>query len=234
MYIYEAAQSPVKLSTKPAERTQTPMARKTKEDALVTRTALLDAAERLFQHQGVARTTLQHIAQAAGVTRGALYWHFQDKSELFTAMLERVVLPVGDSPACTAAAASGPQLPALRLWLQDKMARIASDGHLQRVLDVVLFKSEYVEEMAPARALRLKLRTDFRQRLQAPLDRAKEGGELRPSVDPAHAAAGLHALLDGLIQDWLLEPDHDLGERGLQAIDLYLAGLAPAATAARS
>ncbi|HZV66577.1 MAG TPA: TetR family transcriptional regulator, partial [Telluria sp.] len=70
------------------------MARRTKEEAMETRASILDAAELLFVQQGVSGTTLQHIASAAGVTRGAIYWHFKDKAELFDAMMERVRLPV--------------------------------------------------------------------------------------------------------------------------------------------
>ena len=70
------------------------MARRTKEDVLATRTALLDAAERVFLQRGVSRTSLADIAQAAGVTRGALYWHFKDKAALFGAMMDRVALPL--------------------------------------------------------------------------------------------------------------------------------------------
>lgn len=70
------------------------MARRTKKDALLTRSALLDAAECLFQERGVSRTSLADIARAAGVTRGAVYWHFKDKADLFGAMLERVTLPL--------------------------------------------------------------------------------------------------------------------------------------------
>ncbi|HPW30603.1 MAG TPA: TetR family transcriptional regulator, partial [Rhodoferax sp.] len=70
------------------------MARRTKEDALATRELLLDAAERVFHRRGVSRTTLQEIAQDAGLTRGAIYWHFQNKGELFHAMMERVTLPM--------------------------------------------------------------------------------------------------------------------------------------------
>lgn len=65
------------------------MARKTKEEALQTRQIILDAAETLFQQQGVSRTSLQQIAQAANVTRGAIYWHFSDKLALFQALLDR-------------------------------------------------------------------------------------------------------------------------------------------------
>ena len=70
------------------------MVRKTKEDALATRDSILDAAEQLFVTQGVSGTTLQHIATAAGVTRGAIYWHFEDKAALFNAMMERAKMPL--------------------------------------------------------------------------------------------------------------------------------------------
>ena len=69
------------------------MARKTKADAQITRDQLLDAAEFLFQERGVSRTSLQQIADQAGLTRGAIYWHFKDKGELFCAMVDRVHLP---------------------------------------------------------------------------------------------------------------------------------------------
>ena len=43
----------------------------------------------LFLRQGVSRTSLHEIALEAGTTRGAIYWHFKDKADLFNAMLER-------------------------------------------------------------------------------------------------------------------------------------------------
>ena len=70
------------------------MVRRTKEEALETRNRLLDSAEEMFQSQGVSRTTLQDIALHAGATRGAVYWHFKDKADLFDAMMERVTLPL--------------------------------------------------------------------------------------------------------------------------------------------
>lgn len=54
------------------------MARRTAEDAARTRRALLDAATRLFVEEGFTRVTVDAIATAAGVTRGALYHHFPD------------------------------------------------------------------------------------------------------------------------------------------------------------
>ena len=49
------------------------MVRRTKEDALATRNRILDTAECVFERRGVSRTSLNEIALAAGVTRGAIY-----------------------------------------------------------------------------------------------------------------------------------------------------------------
>ena len=80
------------------------MARKTKEEALKTREAILDSAIRVFSIRGVSRTTLANIAKEAGVTRGAIYWHFRNKEDLLAALWEQLLLPfqpiLNTNPAC--------------------------------------------------------------------------------------------------------------------------------------
>ncbi|WP_291742772.1 TetR family transcriptional regulator, partial [Limnobacter sp. UBA1615] len=69
------------------------MVRKTKEEAQETRNLILDTAEAVFSEKGVSRTTLNDIAKAADLTRGAIYWHFKNKADLFDAMFQRAILP---------------------------------------------------------------------------------------------------------------------------------------------
>ena len=59
------------------------MARRTKEDAAATRQQILDSAERVFAAKGVAHSTMADIAADAGVSRGAVYWHFDSKNAVF-------------------------------------------------------------------------------------------------------------------------------------------------------
>ncbi|GAA3090028.1 TetR/AcrR family transcriptional regulator [Rhizobium viscosum] len=56
----------------------------------------MDAARRLFVEKGYAETATPDIVAEAGVTRGALYHHFEDKKALFRAVIEREAIDVAD------------------------------------------------------------------------------------------------------------------------------------------
>lgn len=58
--------------------------------------ALLDAAERLFLERGYANVSMQQIAEAAGFTKGATYYHFQSKDDLFLAVSKRLAMNMRD------------------------------------------------------------------------------------------------------------------------------------------
>src|SRR5215467_6920178 len=59
-----------------------------------TREAILDAATRLFVRQGITATSFDQIAQAIGLTRGAVYAHFPSKRRLVDAAIERQAIQV--------------------------------------------------------------------------------------------------------------------------------------------
>src|SRR5271156_1141865 len=61
-----------------------------------TRQALVDAARSLFTSQGFAGTGTEEIVAAARVTRGALYHHFRDKTDLFRAVMEQIAREVAE------------------------------------------------------------------------------------------------------------------------------------------
>ena len=201
------------------------MVRRTKEEALATRASILDAAERLFQARGVSATSLHDIAQAAGVTRGAVYWHFKDKLDVFDAMLDRVVLPM-HATAAGHLEGSGPALPRLRAHLSALFHWIESDAQAQRVFDIVTTRVEYVDELSALRERKQASCADYLQRLQTVLAQARDAGEIAADVEPAEGALGLYALVDGLIRHWVMAPPgFALRARGLLAVERHLAGL---------
>lgn len=62
--------------------------RRTKEDMLITRQQILDAGFDCFFEKGYEATSLVEVAERAGVTRGAIYWHFQNKLDLYHAVVD--------------------------------------------------------------------------------------------------------------------------------------------------
>lgn len=72
-----------------------------------TRAAILDEATTLFTERGYTATSLEHVASATGVTRGAVYHHFADKQALFEAVLDAQEMQAIDEIA-VAATASDP------------------------------------------------------------------------------------------------------------------------------
>ncbi|OGB03684.1 MAG: TetR family transcriptional regulator [Burkholderiales bacterium RIFCSPHIGHO2_12_FULL_61_11] len=206
------------------------MARRTKEEALATRHKLLDAAEHLFQAQGVSRTSLQDIARHAGATRGAIYWHFKDKADLFNAMMERVTLPMEASFSHQESQLEGAvaidALHRIRQATVDALQQIVNDAQTRRVFEVATQKVEYVEELQAVRLRHLAVRHGFLSRIEQSMDAASRLTQLKLAMPTATAARGLHALIDGLIQNWLLDPQaFDLLEVGHCVMNVYLRGL---------
>lgn len=202
------------------------MARRTKEDAQRTRERILDMAEREFHRRGVSRTSLEQVAAAAGVTRGAIYWHFRNKADLFNAMMSRVTLPLEteilrsgertlDDPV---AQIRGSFLAALRATVDDPQAR--------RVFEIALFKVEHGTALRGVRERRLKGLRGRVHSVERGLRRAARLGLWTSAVPPRSAAMGLQSLINGLISNWMIEPEaFDLVRVGEQTIDAYLRGL---------
>lgn len=207
------------------------MVRRTKEQAQATRDKLLDAAEHLFQEQGVSRTSLQDIAKRAGATRGAIYWHFKDKADLFNAMMERVTLPLEERVHRASFSPESIQdisdpMSDIRLATHHCLSQIVNDEQTRRVIEVATQKVEYVDEMRAVRLRHLSVRNGFVTRFEHSIQAAAKLHSLTLPASANNAAQGFHALIDGMIQNWLLDPQaFDLQVVGMSVIAVYLKGL---------
>ncbi len=195
------------------------MARKTKAEAEETREKILDAAEQLFFARGVMQTSLEQIAEEAGVTRGAIYWHFSDKVALFKALHERVRLPQEDMIVQAVADGHPDPLALLEQLSLDLMKRLTTDPQLMRVYTILLVRCEYVGEMAEA----LRRQQDADALMQTRLTRiftmARENGSLSSNWTPAAASRVFTSMMGGLWADWLRHSQgFDLMKVGSQCI----------------
>jgi len=202
------------------------MARCTKEEALATRERLLDAAELVFSEKGVSRTSLSDIAEAAGASRGAIYWHFKNKADLFNAMMDRTTLPMEDSLQQIGLDAGQDPLVELQRAILDAMRKISTDERTRRVFEVATLKVEYVDELLAVKERHLQCYVENSSQVQRSLEQAAVRRAMPLRLPPQVAAQGLHALMVGLIHTWLLAPtSFELVGVASQAVATYLVGL---------
>jgi TetR/AcrR family acrAB operon transcriptional repressor len=122
------------------------MARRTKEDAEKTRSAILMAALELLSQKGLASTSLDQIAQQAGVTRGAIYWHFKNKTELFATLLEEWLTPTHQLKEQWLVQ-SPPSLNHLKKYMTLWLSQIEQQDELKKLFEILFFKVELVGEV---------------------------------------------------------------------------------------
>lgn len=198
------------------------MARRTKEEAEATRVQILDAAERVFHAQGVSRASLAEVAKAAGVSRGAIYWHFENKIDLFQAMLERQRLPLEELARASESEDEPDPLGCMRELLIKALTRLAHEPQTRRTHDILRYKCEYTGELAGLRERMQALSIECDQRIAKALGNAVSKGQLSVSLDCQRAAVCLHAYMEGVEANWLLVPDYDLAQQAPLLVDAGL------------
>ena len=180
------------------------MVRRTKEEAEQTRRDIIEAARRVFHEHGVVRSSLEKIAKAAGVTRGAVYWHFRNKAELFFAMRDDAFAPmIGFTDAILVDPAWDNPLDAIEASTKAFIRALNDTAKFREVFEIMIIRCEYVDEFASVLAEINRPCHDLLARFQGLYTRAAEKGLLRSGLDPEHLAYDTLAFTSGAFHNWL-------------------------------
>ncbi len=176
------------------------MARKTKEEAEQTRKEIIHAARRVFHECGVSRSTLEKIAKAAGVTRGAVYWHFKDKAELFFAMREDVFVPMVErTDALLFAERFVNPLDAIEASITEFFHVLDDCSVVREVFEIMISRCEYVDEFASVQEEIGRPAQTFLSKIEGMYLQAAAKGMLRSGIEPQDAARDTWAFTSGLL-----------------------------------
>ncbi|OFS09620.1 TetR family transcriptional regulator [Hafnia sp. HMSC23F03] len=195
------------------------MARKTKEDAFITRQRIINVAISEFSTQGFASTSLADIASAAGVTRGAIYWHFKNKEELFNEIWqqsaryslyvsEKIHSENKDNP-----------LKALQETLTYILRAAVSDPQQKSLMKIMFHKCEFTKEMTPRSEIRRMVYFE-EERLSNTLKRCVTLNQLPSKLNIEQSVIIIRAYMSGLIENWLLcSENYDLSSNASGLVD---------------
>ncbi|WP_341676627.1 TetR family transcriptional regulator [Niveibacterium sp. SC-1] len=187
--------------------------RKTKAETEATRKLIIDAARREFAARGVSRTSLEQIAASAGLTRGAIYWHFQNKVDLFIALRDDVVLPlVGRLESALDLSQFADPLDAIEDYLLAHFQRLESDLVVRETFEVMMLKCEYTSEFGELLRCAMDRTQHIFVKLEGAYRAAAGAGALREDLDPVATASDTYVFLIGAIRLWIA----DVEETGLR------------------
>lgn len=199
------------------------MARKTKEQAEETRQQILDAAVREFSAHGVSGTSLTDIAASAGVTRGAIYWHFKNKVDLFNEVWELSESKIDQLELEYQAKYPDNPLRILREILIYILVSTCEDRRRRALMEIVFHKCEFVGEMASFHDARKVLDLASYERIELVLQGCISANQLPVDLDTRRAAIIMRAYITGLMENWLYMPkSFDIKQEASVLIDAYL------------
>ena len=199
--------------------------RRTKEEAEATRSKLLKTALSVFSAKGYAAATLDDVAKAAKVTRGAIYWHFKSKADLYNTLIQELSAR-GTTVVQQALAEGGTLIEMLRRIFVRQCALIEDDKEARAVMELALFKTGLDPELQAGR----KKQIDEGNALIAGIAGAMQAGVMqglvRNDMDPADMARAFIAFENGAIQQWLASPkSFSLKASAESFADILIAGL---------
>lgn len=191
------------------------MARKTAAETAKTRQRILDAAAEMFANQGVSDTTLDQVARKAGMTRGAVYWHFKDKQDLLRTVLAEQAHPLELELSPNSSLESA--------WSRVQAALVHSitQQGSRQLSEILIYQG--LDETGEIQLRLVKARTRFIQYLCSVLENAMARGELTADLDVETVTEIFKVSVTGLLYESLKCPEHNTQniQATLQAL-LYL------------
>jgi TetR/AcrR family acrAB operon transcriptional repressor len=190
------------------------MARKTKAEAEQTRHRIVACARQVFSRAGVTNTSLEEVAREAGVTRGAVYWHFKNKADLFLAVRAETGRLFRIDRA-----GPGDGLQRLERALLEALERLEQDQDARASYEVMLWKCEYVGEFSAVRDDLMAVGAEFLADAGFLFNEAKAAGLVPAGLDPEVAASEVFCFYTGLLKLWLADTSgQGLRKRAADAI----------------
>lgn len=201
------------------------MPRRTKEEAEQTRRALMEAALTLFGEQGYTSTTLADITRRAGVTKGAFYWHFKGKADVFLSLVDKLQAPL-DKVFEAAFHAEGTPAQRLHNAHVAVLTAFESDERVRLIFEIIFLKVEHSPEAEPIHE-RERLTVEGHIAEVVPVVReAIRAGEFRSDLDPELAARAMLANTMGLMRHWIVDPSRfSLRDQADELVTMFMRGL---------
>jgi AcrR family transcriptional regulator len=187
-----------------------------------TRVQILQSALIAFSEKGYHQTTMDDIVARSGLSKGALYWHFKSKKELFIALVEWFILQFGEEIS--------------HAWTDDMsaadkirtMVMVTVEGSEQLLPFVKVFLDFWSQtsEDEQLRQIFEGIIEDYQNQIEEVIEEGMASGEFRSVKEPRKLSLALFGMIDALfLYQTLLEDKVDMRGSAEAALDVIIEGL---------
>ncbi len=200
--------------------------RRTKEDAELTKQAILKAAVDVFSERGVAKASLEEIARRADVTRGAVYWHFKNKMEIFDALHDNLHTPFIERIMEGLEAEHPNPVGQLQELCTNIFLDLDKDEQQRKTLTLFLLKCDYSGELECRQEEQIKAKSVKMQAFAGYYRRAIKLGHVADDISAEDYTIAMSCFLRGILHEYLEAPDEfNMQIRAPIIMKIYFGGL---------
>jgi len=199
--------------------------RKTKDEAEVTRQKIIEAAIEEFKSKGYDTTRLEDIAEKTGLTRGAIYWHFNNKMDILATLLNEMLAKFEDM-ATVFNEREGTAVEKLRHLLVEIFVCHDIDKQLRDTFWVLISEMKNLLSLEEVHRAGAKLREKYVQLILKIVQDGIKDGEIRDDIDPYDIVWSIFFLLKGAITiDIMGQRLYPITEKAETLVDIFLKGI---------
>jgi len=198
--------------------------KRTKEEAAKTKEKIFQAGLKVFSRKGYASATLSDVAKEAGISRGAIYWHYSNKEAFFHEVEERLETYYDEMVESITQSAK-PVLERIREAVTELLTRFNEDGEWKRMEEFLL--RSLLNHGAPNTAA---VKREWEQRPLGLIREAIVSGEIYGEWEEETALLAIDASITGLFFQ-LIQHEVTLSDRQIQDFaDFVVRGFSPMKT----
>lgn len=185
------------------------MARRSPEEAAQTRRHLMQTALQVFAEKGPDQATLKEISAQAGVTHGAMYWHFRNKEDLLAQLFQEYKLPMEAHYLEQRQAVEQDALAALNNYTFGVLKQLVTDPETAAIYQLFYYKHAIAgEDVELSEAINSESQ-HWRSHLEYFLKQARKQKQLKKKIDHDALCSIYIYTLRGVIEQWQLHGDND-------------------------
>ncbi|SMC24180.1 transcriptional regulator, TetR family [Clostridium acidisoli DSM 12555] len=198
----------------------------TKDKAIKTKKLIFSSALVVFYKKGFSSTTLEDIDKEAGVSRGAIYWNFKNKQDLYVGLLREyftdkfyINLKYKDESNKT-------PLESIKEYMCGYFKILINDEDTRKFMEILRYKTEVKTDINEVLEVEQEIDLKIKEELSRLINLGIEAGEIRTDISKEIIAMSALSYLNGIEDSWLINPDEFSLEAHLDdLINLFIDGI---------